>query len=103
MPSYTSYKNIEYSFKKKAKNFGDLAKYLAVRAAQKIQDSMWKETKTLPKEAPYLALIYSLDEFKNTFWFEYDEKDFMIIVEDFSYDQETKRCSGICHLWINDD
>ena len=102
MPTYSGYE-IEFPFHKKTKSFGHLAKYLGLRAAKKIQEKQNKKQKPLLIQNPGWVLINELDEFKYTFWFEYEYQEYMVIIRDFTYNEDTERVSGTCELYIREE
>lgn len=102
MPTYSEYE-IQFPFHKTTKSFGHLAKYLGRRAAQKIQKKHQQEQKSPAIQKPGWVLIDELDEFKFTFWFEYEYQEYMAIIRDFAYNEESGRVSGTCELYIREE
>ena len=95
--------DIEFTFQKKAKSFSDLSKYVGLRAAKKLWIKNLKETKQAQNALPGWVLITGLDEFKFTFWFEYEYKEYMVIIREYDYHEDTKRFSGVCEIYEEEE
>ena len=97
MVDFTS-TGIIFTFRRKSPNKGHLARYLAVRAAQKLIEKQIKEDNTRPVFPPTWTAV-ELRREGHDFIFEFCFKEYFARLTDVTYNEQTKQICGTCEVF----
>ena len=100
MVDYTS-TGIIFTFKRKVPNRGQLARYLAQRAASELTWKQWREDKTLPAFPPSWVTV-ELHNADDGFFMTFNFRDYFMRMHNLYYNEDTKQFFGSCELFKED-